>query len=526
LIEVRIAVTFSGKIYGREYNARGNMMKASAKFATFLLAGIAIHTVALRAQEKPAPPENHSMQGMQMQPQDHSGHHHGQIPLVKPEYPRLGRAQEKAQGPLVTLEEVQKLAREANPTLRQAELEIRASKARQQQAGFYPNPTVGYTGDEIRGGSVGGGKQGFFVQQTVVTGGKLGLSRDVFGKEAKLAEIEAEEQKARVESAVKMAFLRVLAAQELLDARRDIAAIAQDAAETERQLMNTGQADESETLMAEVEAQRMRMASRMQENTLREEWRSLTSVIGQPEMPLATVAGNLEKDWPELNEDQAVEAIAKESPAVRIADEAAARAQSVLARARREPIPDLQLRAGMEYNNETLGSVPFAKGWEGIAEVGVQIPIYNHNQGNITAARADIARTELEKRRIELTLRERAASVADQYANSRLMAIEYRDEMLPNAKKAYSLMVDKYGRMLASYPRVLETQRKLYDLQLEYIAALEGVWMNGIALQGYLLMDGLEAPARPGEVDRPLRETNVPVPERMSVPMDEPMRRP
>jgi cobalt-zinc-cadmium efflux system outer membrane protein len=260
------------------------------------------------------------------------------------------------------------------------------------------------------------------------------------------------------------------------------------------------------------------MAARMQENTLREEWRSLAAVIGRPEMPLATVAGDLEKDWPELNEEVAVEAIAKESPAVRIADAAAARAQAELTRARREPIPDIQVRGGMEYNHETLGSVPFAKGWEGIAEAAVQIPIFNRNQGNLAAARADIERVDQEKKRIELTLRERAAFVVDQYANARLMAVEYRDEMLPLAKKAYGLMVDKYGQMLASYSRVLETQRKLYELQIEYISALEGVWTNGIALQGYLLTDGLEAPARPGEVDRPVRETNMPMPVRTMSP--------
>src|SRR5207249_11774505 len=129
-----------------------------------------------------------------------------------------------------------KIAGEANPTLRQTEAEIRASKARLQQSGLYPNPTVAYTGDEIRGGSVGGGKQGFFVQQTMVTGGKLGLSGEVYAKDVKLAEIEAEEQKMRVQSAVKMAFLRVLAVQELLDARRDMAAIAQDSTETQRRL--------------------------------------------------------------------------------------------------------------------------------------------------------------------------------------------------------------------------------------------------------------------------------------------------
>jgi outer membrane protein, heavy metal efflux system len=481
-------------------------MRGSARCRAIMIASLLSTAGAAWAQE------------MQMTKQE--AHSHMESAVVKAEYPRMGRAQENAKGALVTLEGVQKIASEANPTLRQAEAEIRAAKARQQQAGLYPNPTVAYTGDEIRGGSVGGGKQGFFVQQTVVTGGKLGLSRGVFRKEVNLAEIEAEEQRTRVESAVKMAFLRVLAAQELLYARRDMAAIAQDATATQRRLMNTGQADESEVLEAEVEAQRMRMSARMQENTLREEWRSLAAVIGQPDMPIATVAGDLEKGWPEVNEEEAVESIAKQSPAVRIADVAETRAQTVLSRARREGTPDIQIRGGLEYNHELLGSAPFAKGWEGIAEVAVQIPLFNRNQGNVTAARADIDRAKQEKLRIALTLRERAASAVDQYANARLMAVEYRDGMLPRAKKAYGLMVEKYGQMLASYPRVLEAQRKLYELQIEYIAALESVWTNGIALQGYLLTDGLEAPARPGEVDRPIRETNVPMPERTMSPRE------
>jgi outer membrane protein, heavy metal efflux system len=464
-----------------------------------------------------------SAQEMQMPPQhEHAEHHHDE---VRPEYPRLGRAQEGAKLPLMTLEQFEKIARESNPTLRQAEAEIRAANARRQQAGLYPNPTVGYTADEVRGGSVGGGKQGFFVEQTIVTAGKLGLSRNVFANEANIASIEAEEQRVRVASAVKMAFLRVLAAQELLDARRDLAKIAQDSAETQTRLQNTGQADESEVLESEIEAQRMRIAAHMQENTLREEWRSLAAVIGRPDMPIATVAGNLEKDWPDLNEEQAVEAIASQSPAVRIADATATRAQSVLARAKREAIPDIQLRAGLEYNNELLGSVPFAKGWEGIAGVGVQLPIFNRNQGEVAAARAETDRAQQEKQRIALTLRERAATTVDEYANARLMATEYRDAILPRAKKAYALRVEKYGQMLASYPRVLDSQRKLYELQTEYIAALENVWTTGIALQGYLLTDGLESPARPGEVDRPVRETNVPAPERTMSPR-EPMPQP
>lgn len=502
----------------RAWRMKGMNMKLALKFATGILAGALTLGPAGQAQEKPAEKGMQPAPGMTMKEQ--MQHQHGAVPEVKPEYPRMGRAQELAGAQVVTLEQAEKMAEETNPTLRQAEAEIRAAMARQQQAGLYPNPSVGYTGDEIRGGSVGGGKQGFFVQQTIVTAGKLGKNRAVYGAESKLAEIEAQEQRTRVQTAVKISFLRVLAAQEWLDARRDLAKIAEDSAQTQRELMNSGQADESEVLDAEVQAERMRVAARMQENTLQEEWRSLAAVIGQPALPLASVAGDLEHGWPELNEEEAVDAIAKQSPAVQIAETAAGRSQAVLERTRREPFPDVQLRGGLEYNHETLGSIPFAKGWEGIAEASVMIPIFDRNQGDIAAARAESNRAELEKTRVALTLRERAATVVDEYANAKLMAVEYRDVMLPQARKAYSLLVDKYGKMLASYPRVLDAQRKLYNLQIEYIAALESLWTNGLALQGYLLTDGLEAPARPGEVDRPIRETNVPMPERSMAPSE------
>jgi cobalt-zinc-cadmium efflux system outer membrane protein len=487
-------------------------MKIQTKVAAAILAST--FAVTAHAQQMQEPQQEHT---------EH--HHHGDIRPVQPQYPRFGRSQQKAAGALMQLEQFEKIAQESNPTLRQAEAEIRAANARRHQAGLYPNPTVGYTADEIRGGSQGGGKQGFFVEQTIVTGGKLRLSQNIVANDANLATIEAEEQRMRVTSAVKMAFLRVLAAQELLDARNDLAKIAQDASDTQVRLQNTGQADESEVLDSEIDAERMRMAVRMQENTLREEWRSLAAVIGRPNIPVMSVAGDLEKNWPDLNEDEAVETIATQSPAMRIAEANATRAQSIFAHARRESIPDLQLRAGMEYNNELLGTVPFAKGWEGIAGVAMEVPIFNRHQGDIAAARADIDRAQQEKQRIALTMRERAASVVDEYANARLMALEYRDAILPRAKKAYTIRVEKYGQMLASYPRVLETQRKLYELHAEYIVALESVWTTGIALQGFLLMDGLEAPARPGEVDRPVRETNVPAPERTMSPR-EPMPQP
>src|SRR6516162_9572321 len=141
-------------------------------------------------------------------------HTHANAEASQLELPRFGRAQQNANGPLFTLESAMQIAHQNNPTFRQAEAGIQAARAEALQAGLYPNPSIGYSGDEIRGGEIHGGKQGFFVEQTIVTAGKLSRARDVMNKSVKLAEIEAEEQRVRVETAVKMAFYRVLAAQE------------------------------------------------------------------------------------------------------------------------------------------------------------------------------------------------------------------------------------------------------------------------------------------------------------------------
>jgi cobalt-zinc-cadmium efflux system outer membrane protein len=450
------------------------------------------------------------MPGMQTE------HQHLAAPS-EPEFPRLGRAQSGRSATLFTLERALETARQNNPTYRQAEAGIRAARARAQQSALYPNPTAGYAGNEIRGGEFHGGEQGFFVEQTIVTGGKLARTREVFNKETQLAEIEAEEQKIRVETAVKMAFYRVLAAQEMADSRADLSRIASETLDIRRRLANTGQTDETELLAAELEARRAKLAARMMENTLREEWRSLAAVLGQSDLPLATVSGDLEHGWPDLDEHQ-VETIATESPANRIASAASDRSQAELARARRQKIPDILARAGLDYNHEPLSNPLLTTGWEWSAQLAVELPIFNRNQGRVASASAEIDRAQAEKLRVALVLRERASSTFDEYANARLSAEEYRDAILPLARKSYRLMFDRYGEMLAAYPRVLETKRTLFQLEEEYIAALESLWTTGLALQGSLLTDGLEAPTEPAEIDRTIRETNLPTPERTRWP--------
>ena len=62
----------------------------------------------------------------------------------------------------ITLADLEKMALERNPTIAQAQTDVKIAAARAQQAGLYPNPTLSAVGEHIatgpiiRGGEFGG----------------------------------------------------------------------------------------------------------------------------------------------------------------------------------------------------------------------------------------------------------------------------------------------------------------------------------------------------------------------------------
>lgn len=415
--------------------------------------------------------------------------------------------------PGMTLDDLQQLALRNNPTLVQAEADVKAAQGLTRQAGLWPNPTVGYVGEEIRGGSFGGGQQGVFVQQDVILGGKLGLDRKIRAEEGKQAEAEAEEQKLRVNNGVRVAFYESLAAQQMVEMRKRLSALAHEAAETTKQLFNVGQADQPDVLQAQVEADQAEVAVITSEQEQQRAWRVLAAVVGKPELPFTRLVGDLE-NLPAIDPNQTVQTVLTNSPAMKIAQLGATRAGIEVTRSGREVVPDLSLRGGYMNNLEQVSSVPAkAVGSEGFAEVSVNLRLFNRNQGNIEAAKANQQRATLEVQRVALVLRQLAAPILQNYASSQAIADRYKTSTLPNARKAYQLYLRKYNEGAAAYPQVLIAQRTLFQLEANYVATLENAWINAVALQGLLLTDGLDLPATPGELDWPVREINMPVQE-------------
>jgi cobalt-zinc-cadmium efflux system outer membrane protein len=381
-----------------------------------------------------------------------------------------------------------------NPTLQQAAAVVRRSEAEAKQASLYPNPTVGYEGDQIRGGSYGGGEQGGFVAQTIVLGGKLGLRRDIHEQQKRSDQIAAEAQLARVHNDVAQMFYDALSAQQMVLVRGRLLGVANDAVETVHQLANVGQADSPDVLQAEVEAEQAAIDYTVAQRSFIQRYKSLAALAGTPGIATAPLEGALDKA-PEMDPARIVDAIVETGPTVKQAQQQVAVAQAKLKDARREVVPDLQLRAGEQANLEALNGDPGRKtGAQSFASVGIELPLWNRNQGNVRAAQADLDQARQEITRTQLSLRQEAEGLAQNYLSARLEAERYRTALLPRARHAYELYLDKYRSMAQAYPQVIVSQRTLFELEVRYIDSLDRIWQNAIALENFTLQGGLERP--------------------------------
>ncbi|MDQ2834946.1 MAG: TolC family protein [Acidobacteriota bacterium] len=398
----------------------------------------------------------------------------------------------------MTVETFLEMADKTNPTLQQAQQNVDRSNQQGRQLSLPPNPMLGYSGDHIRGGQYGGGEQGAFFSQEFLLGRKLALRRDIYRAEGRSNQLAVDIQRARIHNDVGRAFYEALAMQQSVVIHDRLLKVALDADTNSHELERIGQADASDVLNAEIAAEQAKVEFVTAQRMFLAAFAQLATSAGQASLAPRPLTGGFVEP-PQLDAEGLVATDMQQSPAVKQAQANVALAQARVKSARREKVPNLNLKAGEWYSGEKLGSTNNAAGPESFAEASVQLPLWNRNQGNTEASKVLLERARQDVTRTQLYTRHRAEPLAQQYQTARYTAEKYRTEMLPRARRAYELEVTKYQQMAQPYPHVLTAQKMLFTLQLAYVQALNEEWRTAIALQNYTLFDGLEEPMSIGQ---------------------------
>jgi outer membrane protein TolC len=389
----------------------------------------------------------------------------------------------------LTLPDLESMACSQNPTLTQAQAQIQAELGKAIQAGLVPNPNLMYTGEQWGVGGTAGEWQGAQFQQRIVTARKLQLSRAKFLQLTRTAEWRALEQQYQVLNDLRMQFWMTLGRQQQVEIHNEILKNAEDVVVTTRELYNLGQATRADLHNANILLQRARLDLMLIRNQHKSSWYELTAIAGT-RLPPTPLDGALEGEVSLIEFEVALDRLVSESPQILaarsklLADEVKVKRETV------EPIPDLVVTYGYGRNFE-------AKENTHNTSLQIEVPLWDWNQGTIRQAEADVVRQNGEIQRIEFSLQRALGQTYEQYLTALQNVRSYQEVMIPEARRAYEVLLDAYEEDRVEWPQVLDSQLEYYQLRNQYIQHLVAWRSNETLIAGYLLNGGLMPPSGP-----------------------------
>jgi len=381
------------------------------------------------------------------------------------------------------LAELESLALEHNPTLSQSAARVDAAQGRYVQGGLYPNPSVGYIADEV-GNSGYGGQHGAFFGQRIVTAKKLQLNRSVATQEIQQAEWAWQAQQQRVVNDVRVAYYEFLVARRAVELQEQLLAIGQQGVKAAEALQAAKESSRADLLQAQVEAEAAAIQVDNARNRSQAAARRLTAIVGVPTLDLEKLEDSLNAELQKVAWDAILERLLTQSPELAQAQAGVERARWVLQREYAGRVPDIDALASVKYDYSTQNTIA------GVS-LGMPLPVFDRNQGNIRRAQAEETAAENEVQRLELQLRKRLAAVFQRYENAQQQVDRYSHNVLPTAKESLDLIVSGYRQGEFPYLTLLTAQRTYFRVSLTYLESLRDLRSSMVAIDGLLLSGGL-----------------------------------
>ena len=375
------------------------------------------------------------------------------------------------------------LALTRSPAVSIGQQRVEAAKGRQVQAGLYPNTRVGYHANEI-GMHGSDGAHGVFLQQRFITGGKRELDVQIAEQAVFSEQFFLEASKLRVLTDVDNAFGNLLIAQQKVDVLSTLVNVNRTTFDATKRLVEAGQSGKHVEWQASIELSQAEVARDQAIQEHQYAWRDLMFVCGQPNIKLVRVSGDVAKVVNGGSFQAVVESIINKSPQVAMAQQRIQQATLNVRRQKLETIPNIDAMVSLRNHSLTGDNITNI-------QVGIPVPLFDKNQGNIRAAEAEEAMRLAELRRLKLSLRQRAAAVYRDFDTARIAESRYREEILGSATKNLNLITKGYQDGQVDFLSMLTAQRTLLNVQLTYLRSSRKLHNAVTKLNGHLLFDSL-----------------------------------
>ena len=372
-------------------------------------------------------------------------------------------------GSVLTLSDAIQNALDYSLRLKSATAAVEAARGAEDQAGYRPNPEIGFEAENVAGsGDFGGIDSADFtysLTQTIEIGGKRSARRSA-AKAARGATYEAlMVERLNLEHGVRIAYWDTLAEDEAVSIAVQQEQLAKDVLDTVSKQVQTAKEPEIQLTRAEVAYITSVLARERKERELEIAKERLVKLLG-----ISALNNSLDHaNFYELKAPAPIEsyrANLAHIPDMRQFSYIKMEKESLLDLERVQAIPDPDFSLGIRDFRES-GDQAF------VFSVSFPIPVFDQNKGNIAKARAEVVQTASDARQAELALELQLTENWGQWSTYYSEAQRLKTELLPSAERAFELAHAGYVEGKFSYYEVLDAQSTLFDARLQYYDLLK-----------------------------------------------------
>lgn len=392
------------------------------------------------------------------------------------------------EGRALTLADLQKIGLSNSPLVRQAASDVSAARGAALQAGAYPNPNLGYEEDTAGTGGTAG-YQGFFVEQTIRTAGKVKLTQAAAVMDLRNSELALRTAKADLIASVRSAYFSVLIARETMRVNELLTEFSDRAYRLQVSLVRAGSAAAYEPMQLRVLAFQSRVALLQARNAYTAAWKQLASTLGRPDLKPTQLAGRIDRMVvPEFVFDKVLAQVLANHTSVQTAAIGIRKARYNLLLAQVTPVPDVNLHVALQKDFTTP---PYSL--VTTVTVGGTIPVWDLNRGNILQMQGALTRALEEPHRVRDDLTNQVADAFNRYQTNVRSLEFFRDRILPDQVRAYQELRVRYNitRGDVAFGDIITAQQTLGSLIGNYLTFLGAEWTAAVDLAHLLQTDEL-----------------------------------
>jgi cobalt-zinc-cadmium efflux system outer membrane protein len=371
-------------------------------------------------------------------------------------------------GSVLTLPDAIQSALDYSPRLKSAAAGVEAAKGVENQAGYLPNPEIGFEAGNVAGSGEFGGTDSaeftYSLTQTVEIGGKRSARRNAAEAARGAAGTALMVEQLGIKRDVRIAYCDALAKDEAVKLAVEQEQLAEDVLQTVSEQVQAAAEPEIQLSKAEVAYAASVIERERKEHELKVAKERLAKLLG-------TSALNSSLDHAHFFELRAPGSIENY-------------------RANLARIPDMQRFSHIEMEKESLLDlerarvIPNPKFSLGVRDfrgsgdqafifsVSLPIPVFNQNRGNIARAHAEVRQAVNDARQAKLTLEQQLTESWEQWSTYYSEAQRLKTKLLPSAERAFKLARIGFAKGRFSYHEVLDTQRTLFDAKSQYYDSL------------------------------------------------------